>query len=228
MEISEITKNINEISLERFDPHKLLQFLLNITPDMKILVKDMNLLATLFAVRGTKINKILNTVGAEATNKIRELRDKYQIVESGKNTSSVTLARIGQIWAFNICRACFEGDILDPVDKSLPDGFPKAMRCSVYASLIYRSMIKTDLVCLKEAYAYHQYLLDCIINPNKRSNPSKIMSRIEEQIQFSIYTDEVRLEGNLKFGILKEGGAIANEIKPALEEAARRWREIIS
>ncbi|CAK9302883.1 unnamed protein product [Gordionus sp. m RMFG-2023] len=220
------TSKIAGVSIEAT---KMLRCLYSIAGSGVVLTQDMTYLAKIFATRGTKIDKIINTTERETSEKLLALKKKYFIIDSysGIPSAYVTLARIGKLWCHHICKCCYVGLLKDPVDNNdLPVGFPRAMRCSVYAGLIYRGMIKTDLKCLNEAYAYHQYLLECIISP-RRSTPSEIMRRIEKQMNYSQCNEKMRLQFNIKFGILNGLGAIATEARPALEEAAQRWRKII-
>ncbi|AJG39318.1 nucleocapsid protein [Wenzhou Shrimp Virus 1] len=163
---------IDAIRFQGFDPKEVIAALMKKEKDSGTLKNEIAMMVALLCERGTKISKILNRSSNAGKDRINHLKNKYNLVESGKQANSITLARVA------ICLPQYTCSYMTICSNpavpwtSLDDGsytYPKAMACSAFANLL--TPADTMLI---NCHLYWAVMFNKLINPSAKKTYKEV------------------------------------------------------
>lgn len=111
-----------------FDWLSILNHLEAKEPDVSVRTNDINDMIAIYAVRGTKLEKIVKKMNPEGVKRVEAAKVKYGIKENAENPSDVTLGRIAAIFP-QVMIGLLEAGITVPLGKK-PAGLPVYYACN--------------------------------------------------------------------------------------------------
>jgi len=183
---------IDEFGFIGYDANVLFKHLKDIAKDKQVLIEDCIMLCMCYAVRGTKLSKIVQRMGDVGKAKILELQQKYQIKDSaqGKNSTTVTLGRVASLMPPIPCQMYFLGK---GKLYNIKTDLPAAYLCPAAVGILP----KAYPVLIWKSFEYHVELSK-LFNPKKHSR-SKVRRFFELQLNSTTYSEPERLHLAHKF-----------------------------
>lgn len=177
--------------------------------------------------RGNNIGRIMSTIEDGVKEEVKGLISCLQIKESLKSSrKAITFSRINVCFPEVTIKAAAYLEYKGPV-MGLPDGYPSAMRCACFGSMIPTSevagMSKATIKSIKMAYTFYTCKFSLAIAPTRRGQIKKTEvtpALFAEQLNFvniamssSSVSDSRRAEW-LKLPIMKvfEGDSLVRDV----------------
>lgn len=201
--------------------------------------KNLAWLSALGTMRGTNLDKIAAKSSDSTKSKLLALKGLYLLVKKPVKGEDASLGRIAACFAMQLSYSAHKsGNLRSPVSPGdLPKDFPAGLAVTSAGSLIpKRNSWKSadnysDFV---QAFLYHQYLFDKVINPSeRRATPVKnLKDYVAIQIGSKLYNEDERVKHWVGLGVLANarGNLVfaSTAIAGAVQAAAQRMREISS
>lgn len=202
----------------------------------EFVIAELNSLAALAILRGSKIKKIMDKSGEEAAKWMKECATIYGIKQhNGREQpkkDEVTLLRLAAIMAHSVVVAVHSAAI----EPALTPAFfaknsispPRAVCCSVFGSVIPKQgevgkFKEEDRRLLVKAWCYHQVQFDKLINPDKPSKKDKILTFCNIQLGNNFHPPQRRLRVMTTCKILDMDGSMPSSVVASLTGMAEAW-----
>ncbi|AJG39334.1 nucleocapsid protein [Yichang Insect virus] len=233
--------DVAEMEYQGFSPDLLIRAMWELATKKGILAdsfkKDLRTMAVMGLMRGSNIRAIKAKSTMEAKAQLTSWETTYGL-KSGKPTSSttVTLVRVSACLARPMSLAMYNGSLAIsgavPAEAVVP-GFPKGMALSSFGSLIPGVDTIPDEVCrtLADAFMYHQYKFDKVINSNtnRETSIANIKQYTAIQMRSNLYDSNARVNHCCTINILVKDGStykLSPSCSTALTTAAELFRAL--
>ncbi|QHW05230.1 nucleopasid protein [Elliovirales sp.] len=170
--VADMDAFIADIQFQGFDPKVIVAALMKKESDANTLKEDICKMVAILCERGTKLNKIMGRSSPEGVSRIRALKDKYGLVDSGKKADNITLARVAFCLPQFTCS--YMAVCLNPAVPwtSLDEGtyaYPRPMACSAFANLLEAT--DTEMINCHLYWAVH---FNKLINPSANKSMKEV------------------------------------------------------
>nr|QXV86662.1 MAG: nucleocapsid [Tibet bird virus 2] len=243
-EFKDLAIDVSKLEYQGFDPIRIYKLLAERAAVRKLTAKEhsnnIKSLAVLGTMRGSNIDRIRKSSLDEAVEWLEQMMSIYNIVPgTPKTNKDITIMRIAAISANMMVKGIAKGTWIIPttIDAGdIAEGFPKCMCISNFGAMIPTrgsGVSDPDLLLIKQAFAFHQYTFDRVINskkPKAQSNRLRILNFINIQAANKLFSNEHRIDILTESGILvceHNVPTVSAAVRPALMEAQRKWDSII-
>lgn len=198
---------------------------------------DMVMMGILGTFRGSNVPKIMNNSSPEMKAFLSKCVRQYDLKQHpDQSNSTVTLLRLAACFADKIGVLLFEGHIsLQPpvnVSAIIKANVPLQMTLSTYGSLVPPDsrMVPQYKKVLRKAFAYVQYLFDCMIKGEEEADVGNVWKYCDIQFGSKRYLEEARIAYNEKVGIIvaTDTGFTLGEDSAGIIKLSVLWDELVS